>query len=145
VLDKQTFKVVVRSAPLVSIDLIVKNNNMFLLGKRVNNPAKDYLFSVGGRVYKNEKINDAIMRIADSELGVSLKSTPKFIGVFEHFYDNSIYENVSTHYVNLAYEMETEELLRLPTEQHNEYQWLTLEELLKSKLVHKYVKDYFKY
>ena len=28
----------------------------------------------------------------------------KFIGVFENFYDDSIYGNVSTHYVNFAYE-----------------------------------------
>jgi colanic acid biosynthesis protein WcaH len=55
-----------------------------------------------------------------------------------------MYENVSTHYVNLAYEYEVEEVLNLPIEQHNEYQWFTVSELLKSKQVHKYVKDYFK-
>ena len=69
---------------------------------------------------------------------------PRFVGVFEHFYDDSIYQDTSTHYVNLAYEIELEETLNLPTEQHNEYQWLTIDELLKSKQVHKYVKDYFK-
>ncbi len=36
------------------------------------------------------------------------------------------------------------EKLNLPNEQHNEYQWLTIDDLLKSKQVHKYVKDYFK-
>jgi colanic acid biosynthesis protein WcaH len=44
----------------------------------------------------------------------------------------------------LAYEYEVEEALSLPTEQHNEYQWFTIDELLKSKQVHKYVKDYFR-
>ena len=85
-----------------------------------------------------------MMRIASNELNISLKLTPSFIGVFEHFYDDSIYEDVSTHYVNLAYEIEIEEIFNLPTEQHNEYQWLTIDELLKSKQVHQYVKDYFK-
>jgi colanic acid biosynthesis protein WcaH len=69
---------------------------------------------------------------------------PRFIGVFEHFYDDSVYQDVSTHYVNLAYEIEIEETPNLPTKQHNEYQWLTIDELLESKQVHKYVKDYFK-
>ena len=69
---------------------------------------------------------------------------PRFIGVFEHFYDDSIYQDVSTHYVNLAYETEIKEELNLPTEQHNEYQWLTIAELLKSEQVHRYVKNYFK-
>jgi colanic acid biosynthesis protein WcaH len=143
-LDDQIFKTVVSSTPLISIDLLVKKDNKILLGKRINKPAQGYLFSIGGRVYKNETINGAIMRIAKNELNISLKLTPRFIGVFEHFYDDSIYQDVSTHYVNLAYEIEIEETLNLPTEQHNEYQWLTIDELLKSKQVHKYVKDYFK-
>jgi colanic acid biosynthesis protein WcaH len=85
-----------------------------------------------------------MMRIASNELNIALKLTPKFIGVFEHFYDDSIYKDVLTHYVNLAYEIEIKETLNLPNEQHNEYQWFTINELLKSKQVHKNVKDYFK-
>ena len=98
---------------------------------------------MGGRVYKNETIDDAIMRISKDELNITLKLMPRFIGVFEHFYDDSIYQDASTHYVDLAYEIELQETLNLPTEQQNEYQWFTIDELLESKLVHKYVKDYF--
>jgi len=143
-LDDQTFKTVIISTPLISIDLLVKKDNKILLGKRINKPAQGYLFSIGGRVYKNETVDSAMIRIARIELNIELKSMPRFIGVFEHFYDDSIYQDVSTHYVNLAYEIEIEETLNLPTEQHNEYQWLTIDELLKSKQVHQYVKDYFK-
>jgi len=143
-LNNQTFKTVINSTPLISIDLLVKKDNKILLGKRINKPAQNYLFSIGGRVYKNETNNGVMMRIAKNELNIELKSTPRFLGVFEHFYDDSIYQNVSTHYVNLAYEIEIEDTPNLPTEQHNEYQWLTINELLKSKQVHKYVKDYFK-
>ena len=143
-LDNKTFKKVINSTPLVSIDLLVKKENKFLLGKRINKPAKDYLFSIGGRVFKNETIDNAMMRIAKDELNIELKLTPRFLGVFEHFYDDSIYQDLSTHYVNLAYEIELQEKSNLPTEQHSEYQWLTIEELLKSKQVHKYLKNYFK-
>ena len=143
-LDNQTFKTVVNSTPLISIDLLVKKDNKILLGKRINKPAQGYLFSIGGRVYKNETIDSAMIRIAKNELNVELKLTPRFIGVFEHFYDDSIYHGLSTHYVNLAYEIEIEEASNLPTEQHNEYQWLTIDELLESNQVHKHVKDYFK-
>ncbi len=143
-IDNQNFKTVISSTPLISIDLLVKKDNKILLGKRINKPAQGCLFSIGGRIYKNEKINSAMRRIANNELNIDLKLTPRFIGVFEHFYDDSIYQDVSTHYINLAYEIEIKETLNLPTEQHNEYQWLTIDELLKSKQVHKYVKDYFK-
>ena len=142
-LDDQIFKTVVDSAPLISIDILIKKGNKILLGKRINKPAQGYFFSIGGRINKNESIDNAMARVALNELNIELKSKPEFIGVFEHFYDDSIYENVSTHYVNIAYEYEMEETLDLPTEQHSEYQWFTVDELLNSDKVHKYTKDYF--
>jgi len=36
------------------------------------------------------------------------------------------------------------EMLNLPTEQHNEYRWFSIKESLESKQVHKYVKGYFR-
>ena len=143
-LDDITFKTIIDSAPLISIDILLKKDGKVLLGKRVNKPAQGYFFSMGGRVNKNEAIANAMARIAKNELNIELKYIPKFIGVFEHFYDDSIYKVVSTHYVNLAYEYEVKEVLSLPTEQHDEYRWFTIDELLQSVQVHKYVKDYFR-
>mgnify|MGYP003989377573 FL=1 len=143
-LDDITFKTIIDSAPLISIDILLKKDGKVLLGKRINKPAQGYFFSMGGRVNKNEAIANAMARIAKNELNIELKYIPKFIGVFEHFYDDSIYKDVSTHYVNLAYEYEVKEVLSLPTEQHDEYRWFTIDELLQSVQVHKYVKDYFR-
>ena len=143
-LDDKIFKIVVDSAPLISIDILIKKGNKILLGKRINKPAQGYFFSIGGRINKNETIDNAMIRVALNELNIELKSTPKFIGVFEHFYDDSIYKGVSTHYVNLAYEYEVEEIPNLPIEQHSEYKWFAIDELLESNQVHKYTKDYFR-
>jgi len=143
-LDDQIFKTVVDSVPLASIDILLKRNNKVLLGKRVNKPAQGYFFSIGGRINKNETIDSAMNRIAKDELNIELKTIPKFIGVFEHFYDDSIYEDISTHYVNLAYEYQVEEVIDLPTEQHSEYKWFAIGELLESKQVHNSTKDYFR-
>ena len=143
-LDDTTFKTIIDSAPLISIDILLKKDNKFLLGRRVNKPAQGYFFSTGGKINKNESIDNAMSRIAKNELNIELNTTLKFIGVFEHFYDDSIYDNISTHYVNLAYEYQVEEIIDLPNEQHSEYKWFTIGELLESKQVHKYVKDYFR-
>ena len=143
-LDDITFKTIIDSAPLISIDILLKKDNKFLLGRRVNKPAQGYFFSTGGRINKNESIDNAMARVALNELNIELKSIPKFIGVFEHFYNDSIYKNVSTHYVDIAYEYEVKEIPDLPTEQHSEYKWFTIDELLESKQVHKYTKDYFR-
>ena len=142
-LTGDVFKTIIDNTPLVSVDLIVKYNGKVLLGKRVNKPAQGYWFTLGGRVLKNESIESAIQRIGKLELGITLDSNPKFIGVFEHLYDDSIFDAVSTHYVNLAYEIEVSSLEDLPTDQHNDYRWFGLEELIQSDEVHKYVKDYF--
>jgi len=142
-LNPEIFKCVVENAPLISIDFIVKDNNgKILLGKRVNEPAKGYWFTIGGRIFKNETIENAQKRILKEELNYEKEFNPKFIGIYEHFYDTG-FHNIPTHYVNLAYEIEIK-LYELPKEQHSEYRWFELEELLEAGDVHKYVKDYFK-
>ena len=146
-LELDKFKTLVDIAPLVSIDFIIKNqDNKILLGKRVNKPAYDYFFTLGGRLFKNETINEAKKRVLKDEIGLNIEDfNPKFIGVFEHFYNDSfVDDNISTHYVNLAYEIEVSYLQDLPKAQHKEYIWLSKDEIMNSKEVHNYVKDYFK-
>ena len=55
----EIFKTLVNSAPLISIDILLKHNDKILLGRRINRPAKNYFFSPGGRIYKNETIEIA--------------------------------------------------------------------------------------
>jgi len=143
-LDDATFKTVVNSTPLVSIDILLKKGEKILLGKRINKPAQGYYFSTGGRIRKNESIDNAMIRIAKSELNIELESKPEFIGIFEHFYNDGIYENISTHYVDIAYRYEVEKTPDLPIDQHSEYKWFTVDELLDNSQVHKYTKDYFR-
>ena len=146
-LDEQLFKIVVDSTPIISIDVLLKKDNRILLGKRVNKPAKGYFFSIGGRVMKNETINRALKRIVNDELDIQLKFVPKFISVFEHFYDNSIFHNVTTHYVGLLYEYEADEIYDLksfPKDQHYEYKWFSINEILQDTQVHENVKNYFR-
>jgi colanic acid biosynthesis protein WcaH len=141
----EQFKIVIEYTPLISIDLVTMYQDKVLLGKRVNKPALNFYFTTGGIVRKNESLQEAQKRITKDELGIELTQEPKFIGVFEHFYDDSIFDSISTHYVNHGYLLQLDkELTNLPQEQHSEYKWFTIEELMNSNEVHKYVKDYFK-
>jgi colanic acid biosynthesis protein WcaH len=72
-LDDQIFKIVVDSAPLISIDILIKKGNKILLGKRVNKPAQGYFFSIGGRINKNEFIDNAMARVGLNELNQRIK------------------------------------------------------------------------
>ncbi len=145
-LDTSEFSQIIKNTPLISIDLIVKNNqNEVLLGKRSNNPAKGFWFTPGGRIYKDESIEDAFRRISKDELGTKFNiSDAKFLGVFQHFYDDNVFNNkFSTHYIVLAFEIETSKKLGLDRIQHLGQKWFKKDTLNSSDLVHKYVKDYF--
>jgi len=141
------FKIVVENTPLVSIDFIIENSEgNYLLGKRVNEPACGYWFTLGGRIFNNEKIEDAIKRLSKKEFyqEITLDSL-KFHGIYEHFYDNSfVDENISTHYVVLAYKLKLEQNLNLLNIEHCAYNYYSKEEILNSSYVHTYVKNYFK-
>lgn len=146
-LSQETFYAIINNTPLISIDLIVKNTQgQVLLGKRNNPPAQNFWFVVGGRIRKNETITDAFARLTLQELGQSFSLRhAKFIAPYQHFYDDSIFgNNISTHYVVLAYELVVDDLNNLPIEQHSRYQWFNIDEILNNDRVHQYTKDYFK-
>ncbi|MGI2130667.1 GDP-mannose mannosyl hydrolase [Shewanella baltica] len=143
----EIFKMVIKNAPLISIDLIVSNQvGQILLGKRNNRPAQGYWFVPGGRIQKDESMSDAFKRLTLSELGVEFDfNQAELIGPFEHFYkDNVSVEFFSTHYIALGYRLLVDDkLLNLPTEQHNQYKWMSEEQLLIDSRVHKHSRWYF--
>lgn len=146
-LPDDIFQNIVKNTPLISIDLIIKNQQgQVLLGKRNNPPAKDFWFVVGGRILKNEKFHQAFTRLTMQELGQSFSlNQATFIAPYQHFYDDSIFGNqISTHYVVLAYELLVKNLNELPAEQHSRYHWFDIDELVDNVEVHQYTKDYFK-
>lgn len=139
------FKTVIASTPLISIDLIVRNNKrQVLLGLRVNRPAQGYWFVPGGRILKDESCEQAFQRLIHMELGLDNLGS-KFNGIYQHFYpDNFSNEAFSTHYVVLAYEVESNVLLSsLPDKQHCYYRWFDESELLANDRVHEHTKWYF--
>ena len=136
---------------LVSVDLLIYDQSgNLLVGKRVNEPAKNTYFVPGARVYKNERLQDAINRISNMELGLSItKEDVEFIGVFEHIYDNSFCRNdINTHYVVNSFkyilknEDDKERINKYMQEQHDNVLWLSKEEVLNREDIHKYTKMY---
>lgn len=146
-LDLNTFKTVVASMPLVSMDLIIKNSQgQVLLGLRTNRPAQGYWFVPGGRICKDETFDSAFQRLTKVELGSDYSlDQARFIGVYQHLYDDNFSgSDFSTHYVVLGYQLALDlSLQHLPSEQHQNYQWWNVEDLLASDLVHDNTKAYF--
>ncbi len=147
-LGREDFIAVVKNTPLVSIDLVVQNDDSeVLLGLRKNGPAKDYWFVPGARIFKDERLAQAFERITEEELGVKITyKKAQFLGVFEHLYAENFTkkQDFSTHYVVLAHKMQVKnDLLKLPEDQHSQYKWLDETALLEDEKVHPYSKAYF--
>ncbi len=142
------FLEVVIRAPLVSIDLIVRDDDgRVLLGLRRNAPARGYWFVPGGCIRKNETLDLAFGRITLDELGVTAqRGDARLLGVFDHLYDENAGDlpGFGTHYLVLAHALPEGIAVTPPLEQHSEYRWLSVEALLADPHVHEYSKAYFR-
>lgn len=147
-LPREQFLEVVARAPLVSIDLIVRDGDgRVLLGLRRNAPARGWWFVPGGAIRKNESLDIAFRRISRNELGRELRrGDSALLGIYEHFYAENADDRpgFGTHYVVLAHSLRLEEPLTPPADQHSVYRWLGPAELLDTVDVHDNTKAYFR-
>jgi colanic acid biosynthesis protein WcaH len=139
---------VIRLAPLIAIDFVIRNaRDEVLLGLRNNEPAKDRYFVPGGMVLKDERLADAFSRLLKTETNYTLRiDDARLLGAFEHFYKNNRFGNsdYGTHYVVLGYELGVPDAAEpRPDDQHSELRWWPLTELLASDRVHDNTKAYF--
>jgi len=136
-------------SPLVSIDLVLtREDGSALLGRRTNKPAQGFWFVPGGRILKNERLQDALERIVRRELGPNVPTTGwRWLGAYEHFYDDNFAgaDGVSTHYVVLAVSRTVtgSEAEIVMDEQHDELCWMAPEALLARSDVHANSRAYF--
>jgi colanic acid biosynthesis protein WcaH len=148
-LDDVTFSHLIQIAPLVAIDLIVRDDSgRVLLALRNHQPAKNYYFVPGGRIFKNERIRDAYERILLQETGIEgAYDEARLLGAYDHIYASNRYEQegYGTHYVVLAHLLELAAnvgSIRLD-DYHASHLWLSEAELKMRADVHPFVKVYF--
>ncbi len=147
-LDNKTFAQIVRSAPLISLDIIVRDSDAaILVGMRTNEPAKGFYFVPGGVVRKGEPIQKAFARILATEIGrQAALDDARFLGVYQHFYATNVFgaAEYGTHYVVLAYELQLGCRPDVTLDsQHADCRWMTESELIAAPDVHDYTKAYF--
>lgn len=145
--EDNEFLQIIHATPLVSIDLILRNETgEVLLGRRLNRPAQGFWFVPGGRILKNERIQEALQRISRREIGVVV-SEATLIGAFDHLYPDNFLGalDVSTHYVALRFAAALPGATQLTADnQHAELKWWTVQDLLAEPLAHENTKAYFR-
>jgi colanic acid biosynthesis protein WcaH len=146
-LSDEQFSTIVRYAPLISIDLIIRDLERYVLLALRNEPAKGYYFVPGGRIRKGETIQAAFSRILMTETGLDIRfSAACLLGAFQHIYSTNRFcdTEYGTHYVVLAYQISVGQrpVIRLD-DQHASCKWVDERELKAAPDVHEYVKAYF--
>ncbi len=140
---------VVRLAPLIAIDFIIRNPRRdVLLGLRNNEPAKGSYFVPGGMILKNERLTDAFARILKRETNFDASiGDARLLGAYEHFYEVNRFGDPAfgTHYVTLGYELRIGDPALLQADrQHSELIWWAERDLMSSEQVHENTKAYFR-
>lgn len=148
-LTPNDFASIIRLTPLISIDLIIRNQeNRVLVGLRTNEPAKGVYFVPGGVIQKDESLARAFSRILARETGLDGKiSSARFLGVYEHFYESNRFNEpgYGTHYVVLGHELKLDRSPQIITDdQHSAVRWMTEAEILSATDVHENTKAYFR-
>lgn len=147
-LSCDAFLAVVRDTPLVSIDLVVPDaGGRLLMGQRTNEPARGSWFVPGGRILKEEPLDEAFARLTEVELGVALaRADSTLLGLFTHIYGENFagVPGISTHYVVIACRIDLPVALEaLPRAQHSAYRWWARDEAIASGQVHPHNYPYF--
>ena len=147
-LGDREFAELVRNAPLVSMDLVIRDSHRrVLMCLRQHEPAKNCFFVPGGRIRKNETLAQAFERILEAETGCRAAIVDaQFMGVYQHFYPTNRFERegYGTHYVVLAHQITLDEGLEIKLDsQHSTYLWADALAIAAMPDVHEYTKTYF--
>ena len=122
-IDDADWRTIVRTVPIVSVDLVVRHGDAVLLGRRTNEPAAGEWFVPGGRVHKNERLADAVHRIAGEEVGTAV-TIERQLGVYEHFWETAaVAADLEKHYVPVAYLVTADGIPIDPDDQHDRVRW----------------------
>jgi len=91
-IPEKEYKNILEKMPICCVDLVIVREGKVLLIKRKGDSFDGKWFIIGGRIYKNEKLEDAVKRKAFEETGLNVKIL-KNLGIFEAFEDSSAFGN----------------------------------------------------
>lgn len=138
-IPESEWQTIVKHVPIVSVDLVVYRDKSVFLAERANKPAKGEWFVPGGRVKKGETREDAVRRVARSELGTEVTIVEE-LGAYEHFYDESEADVSSgKHYLANGYVVDVSGEPAPVDDQHEAAKWIPVDELPD---LHEYVAAY---
>ena len=102
--------------PLPCVDLLVTHKRNLLLMLRNNEPGKDLWFTPGGRIFKDEKLEDTVKRVLSEETGLQPTNITQ-ISTMSHIWPTA-------HTVTTYFKVEVNSDKVKLDEQHRGYRWI---------------------
>jgi len=108
--------------PVLCVDGVIVHKDKFLLIQRDREPLKRRFWTPGGRVYRGEKIQEALKRKMKEECGIDIKIL-YLMGFYEDFYPKNEFNLDYVHTVSAVYLATTEtDKIKLDN-LHTAYKW----------------------
>jgi len=122
----ELYKQIVGSMPVPCVDMVVHKNGKVLLVYRKNEPEKGKWWVIGGRIFKGERLIDAVKRKVKGEVGLEVKNV-KCLGIEEYFSDKAFFDDVKTgtHSIVGIYLVEVEDGSVGVDETSSDYKWVS--------------------
>lgn len=129
---KDIYKILMEFSPMCTVDIIFFNpeRTRVLLGRRVNAPYQGLLYTFGGRLRKNETLEEAAVRVAKNEIGITVaQNDVTFGGLDNEISDSSVISGINYHAVALYFAGIIPEDTRITLDaQHSEYRWVAVDD-----------------
>jgi len=101
-ISKEKYRWVVENMPILCIDCIVVHKGKYLLVKRKQRPLKGKFWLPGGRVFKNERLEQAVTRKMKEEIGIDVKII-KLAGFHEYLFKENEFGVDSVHTLSAVF------------------------------------------
>ena len=138
-LDLELFNSIRKNIPICCIDLLfVDFDNRILLMRRCNHPAKDSLWFPGGRLLKDEKIDQAIRRKSIEETSIYPISF-SFVDIQETIFSQTSTCSYSIHTINLCFLIswsKNPQDALINDSQHSDLVWLPISDAISRNDIH---------
>lgn len=128
--------------PLVCTDAVVvdRSGKQFLFVRRKNKPQKGDWWFPGGRIFKNEKLREAVLRKVKQEAGLPAK-IKKELGTYEFFSRTGYFKDTNTHMIAVVFLVEVNASKKVILDwQSSDSKWFTAI----NPRWHPYLKKYLK-
>ena len=117
-IPESLYKKIIRVMPIPCVDAVIIKGDNFLLGKRTNKPARGQWFVIGGRIFIDEKLEEAIFRHIKKETGVKKIKIRKVLGTKEVVFKNSA-QGPSSHAISTVFLVELSKDVAIPANAEN--------------------------